>query len=93
MRSETKGYTTFLSRGPSLSIEIEVNSVRHGPASNISLAAAGPTVALRIPEADQVEALGDSGKNLRVKDNYYWDRPICEFTSDPNDLLGRLQAC
>jgi hypothetical protein len=80
----------WASRGPYLSVEIEVNGVRHGP-SNIVAKSYGPEWYYEFPRRVKWK-LGDSVK-IRVKDNYYWDRPIGEVASDPDDPVALRMLC
>ena len=80
-----KKVAAFFSRGPSLSVEIEVNGVRHGP-SNIVPRDYGPQWNYEFPRPVKWK-LGDSVR-IRVKDNYYWDRPVGEIASRENDPVA-----
>jgi hypothetical protein len=80
----------FFSRGPSLSVEIEVNGVRHGP-SNIVQRNYGPEWEYEFPRRVKWK-LGDP-VCVRVKDNYYWDRPLFEVASDANDPVALRMLC
>ncbi|MHB1425853.1 MAG: TRAFAC clade GTPase domain-containing protein [Gemmataceae bacterium] len=75
----------FFSRGPSLSVEIEVNGVRYGP-SNIVARDYQPEWNYEFPRRIRWK-LGDSIR-IVVTDNYYWDRRVAEISSDENDLLA-----
>ncbi len=72
----------FFSRGPSLSVEIEVNGVRYGP-SNIVARHYQPEWNYEFPRRVRWK-LGDSVRII-VTDNYYWDRRVVEIASDEND--------
>ena len=80
----------FFSRGPSLSVEIEVNGVRHGP-SNIVPRRYDPPWEYTFPRPVKWK-LGESVR-IRVRDNYYWERPVCEIASDPNDPVAMRMLC
>jgi hypothetical protein len=71
-----------LSRGPSLAVEVEVNGVRHGP-SNIVARRYDPDWDYEFPRLIRWK-MGDSVR-IVVTDHYYWNRTICEITSDAND--------
>jgi hypothetical protein len=75
----------FFSRGPSLSVEIEVNGVRYGP-SNIVPRNYQPEWDYEFPRRIRWK-LGDSVRII-VTDNYYWDRRVVDISSDENDLLA-----
>jgi hypothetical protein len=75
----------LLSRGPSLSVAIEVNGVRYGP-SNIVPTNYQPEWNYEFPRPIRWK-LGDSVRIL-VTDNYYWNRPLLDLASDENDLLA-----
>ena len=85
----------WLSRGPSLAVEIEVNGVRHGP-SNIVPRRYDPDWNYEFPRLVRWK-MGDSVR-IVVTDHYYWNRTVCEITSDPNDpftlrlLSGEVNA-
>jgi hypothetical protein len=72
----------MLSRGPSLAVEAEVNGVRHGP-SNIVARRYDPDWNYDFPRPVHWK-MGDSVR-IVVTDHYYWNRTICEITSDAND--------
>jgi hypothetical protein len=75
----------FLSRGPSLSVEIEVNGVRYGP-SNIVRRSYQPEWNYEFPRRVRWK-LGDRVRIL-VTDNYFWDRRVVEIASEENDPLA-----
>ncbi|MGH7170063.1 MAG: hypothetical protein ACRELG_07295, partial [Gemmataceae bacterium] len=75
----------FFSRGPSLSVVIEVNGVRYGP-SNIVARNYQPEWNYEFPRRVRWK-LGDSVR-IVVTDNYYWDRRVVEISSDENDPLA-----
>lgn len=75
----------FFSRGPSLSVEIEVNGVRYGP-SNIVARSYQPEWNYEFPRRVRWK-LGDSVR-IFVTDNYYWDRRVAEVSSEENDPLA-----
>jgi GTPase SAR1 family protein len=75
----------FFSRGPSLSVEIEVNGVRYGP-SNIVSRSYQPEWNYEFPRRIRWK-LGDRVR-IVVTDNYYWDRRIAEISSEDNDPLA-----
>ncbi len=80
----------LVSRGPSLSVEIEVNGVRYGP-SNIVPRNYQPEWNYEFPRRVRWK-LGDSVRIL-VTDNYYWTRPLLDISSDANDPLAMLLLC
>ncbi len=75
----------LISRGLSLSVEIEVNGVRHGP-SNIVARSYQPEWNYEFPRRVRWK-LGDSVRII-VTDNYYWDRKVAEIASEENDSLA-----
>jgi hypothetical protein len=75
----------FFSRGPSLSVEIEVNGVRYGP-SNIVARNYQPEWNYEFPRRIRWK-LGDSVR-IVVTDNYYWDRRVSEISSEESDALA-----
>jgi hypothetical protein len=80
----------FFSRGPALSVEIEVNGIRHGP-SNIVPRCYQPEWNYEFPRRIRWK-LGDSVRIL-VTDNYYWDRRLLDIVSDENDPLAVTLLC
>jgi hypothetical protein len=76
---------SFFSRGPSLSVEIEVNGVRYGP-SNFVPRAYQPQWDYEFPRRIRWK-LGDSVRIL-VTDNYYWERRLLDISSDESDPLA-----
>jgi hypothetical protein len=77
----------LLSRGPALSVEIEVNGVRYGP-SNIVPRSYQPEWNYEFPRRIRWK-LGDSVRIL-VTDNYYWERRLLDISSEENDPLAML---
>ncbi|HEY7309142.1 MAG TPA: GTPase domain-containing protein, partial [Gemmataceae bacterium] len=75
----------FFSRGPSLSVAIEVNGVRYGP-SNIVARNYQPEWNYEFPRRVRWK-LGDRVR-IVVTDNYYWDRRVADVSSDENDPLA-----
>ncbi|HTU17865.1 MAG TPA: hypothetical protein VMG10_07350 [Gemmataceae bacterium] len=75
----------FFSRGPSLSVEIEVSGVRYGP-SNIVARNYQPEWSYEFPRRIRWK-LGDRVR-IVVTDNYYWDRRVVEISSNENDSLA-----
>ncbi|HEY7155720.1 MAG TPA: hypothetical protein VH575_17285 [Gemmataceae bacterium] len=75
----------FFSRGPSLSVEIEVNGVRYGP-SNIVVRNYQPEWAYEFPRRVRWK-LGDSVR-IVVTDHYFWDRRVADISSEGNDPLA-----
>jgi hypothetical protein len=73
------------SRGPSLSVEIEVNGIRYGP-SNIVTRTYQPEWNYEFPRRVRWK-LGDSVR-IRVTDHYYWNRGVGDVWSEDNDPLG-----
>jgi hypothetical protein len=86
---ETK-VAAFFSRGPSVSVEIEVNGVRHGP-SSIVPRNYYPEWEYEFPRRVKWK-LGEPVR-VRVKDNYYWDRPLFEVASDDGDPVALRMLC
>jgi GTPase SAR1 family protein len=75
----------FFSRGPSMSVEIEVNGVRYGP-SNIVKRRYDPDWNYEFPRRVRWK-LGDTVR-IRVTDNYYWSRHVADFASADGDPLA-----
>jgi hypothetical protein len=75
----------MLSRGPDLSVEIEVNGVRHGP-SNIIKNRYDPTWDYEFPRRVRWK-LGDPVR-IRVSDHDYFKRVVVDCVSDANDPLA-----
>jgi hypothetical protein len=75
----------LLSRGPSLSVEIEVNGVTHGP-STIVKRSYEPEWNFEFPRPVRWK-LGDSVR-IRVTDHYFWRRQVVEIASEDGDLLA-----
>jgi hypothetical protein len=70
------------SRGPSLAVEVEVNGVRHGP-STIVARRYDPDWNYEFPRLIRWK-MGESVR-IVVTDHYYWNRTVCEITSDATD--------
>jgi hypothetical protein len=75
----------FFSRGPSMSVEIEVNGVRYGP-SNIVKRRYDPDWNYEFPRRVRWK-LGDTVR-VWVTDNYYWNRHVADFASADGDPLA-----
>ncbi len=75
----------FFSRGPSMSVEIEVNGVRYGP-SSIVKRRYDPDWNYEFPRRVRWK-LGDTVR-VRVTDNYYWGRPVADIASADGDPLA-----
>jgi hypothetical protein len=75
----------LFSRGPSLSIEIEVNGVRYGP-SNIVARTYQPEWNYEFPRRVRWK-LGDTVRILAT-DHYYWNRGVGDISSDQSDPLA-----
>jgi GTPase SAR1 family protein len=75
----------WLSRGPSLSVELEVNGVRYGP-SNIVSRSYNPEWNYEFPRRIRWK-LGDPVR-IFVTDHYYWTRPILHLGNEDRDVLG-----
>lgn len=82
-----RSVAALVSRGPSLSVEIEVNGVRYGP-SNIVPRSYQPEWNYEFPRRVRWK-LGDSVRIL-VRDNYYWQRPLLDISAEENDPLAML---
>jgi hypothetical protein len=83
-----KSVAAWFSRGPSLSVELEVGGVRYGP-SNIVARSYGPAWDYEFPRRIRWK-LGDSVR-IVVTDHYYWDRTVAQIISeDGNPLAMRL---
>jgi hypothetical protein len=80
-----RGVAFWLSRGPYLSVEIEVAGVRYGP-SNIVARSYTPEWNYEFPRRVRWK-LGD-GVRIIVTDNYYWRRRVVEINSDDGDPLA-----
>jgi hypothetical protein len=85
-----KGIAPFFSRGAKLSVEIEVNGIRHGP-SNIVKNSYDPEWNYEFPRRVRWK-LGDSVR-IRVTDNNYWGKVIADVSSDDNDRLALRMLC
>jgi GTPase SAR1 family protein len=78
----------FFSRGPSMSVEIEVNGVRYGP-SNIVKRRYDPPWDYEFPRKVRWK-LGDAVR-IYVTDHYFWKRSVLTVASaDDDDLAMRL---
>jgi GTPase SAR1 family protein len=75
----------YLSRGPSLSVEIEVNGERHGP-SNIVKRRYDPDWDYKFPRKIRWK-LGDPVR-IYVTDHYFWRRSVLTVASEHNDQLA-----
>ena len=75
----------FFSRGPSLSVVIEVNGVRYGP-SNIVARNYQPEWNYEFPRRVRWK-LGDSVRII-VTDNYYWNRGVGDVSSEETNPLA-----
>jgi hypothetical protein len=75
----------LLSRGPNLSVEIEVNGVTHGP-SGIARRSSNPEWNYEFPRP-VLWKLGDRVR-IRVTDHYYWQRLVADVVSEDGDLLA-----
>lgn len=75
----------FFSRGPSLSVEIEVNGVRYGP-SNIVARNYQPEWDYEFPRRIRWKR-GDSVRII-VTDYYWWNRLVADVSSEENDPLA-----
>ncbi|HZY85447.1 MAG TPA: hypothetical protein VFE78_11495, partial [Gemmataceae bacterium] len=75
----------FFSRGPSLSVVLEVNGVRYGP-STIVKRRYDPDWDYEFPRRVRWK-LGDSVRIL-VTDNYYWGRQVADIASADGDPLA-----
>lgn len=80
-----RGVGHWLSRGPDLSVEIEVAGVRHGP-STIIANSHDPEWNYEFPRPVQWK-LGDPVR-IRVKDHDYRDRIVLDLVSDESDPLA-----
>jgi hypothetical protein len=75
----------MISRGPSLSVLIEVNGVRYGP-STIVARSYNPEWDYEFPRKVRWK-LGQPVR-IVVTDNYYWKRRIAEYNSEDDDKLA-----
>src|SRR5262249_45361183 len=75
----------WLSRGPDLSVEIEVAGVRYGP-SHVIKNQYSPEWEYEIPRAVKWKR-GDPVR-IRVYDHDYWKRKVVEVASDDDDPLA-----
>lgn len=80
-----KGLARFLSRGPDLSVELEVNGVRHGP-SPVSKNSYEPEWNYEFPRRVRWK-LGDPVV-IRVMDHDWRDRVVLELCSPAGDLFA-----
>jgi hypothetical protein len=85
----------WFSRGPSLSVELEVGGVRYGP-SSIVRRSYGPEWNFEFPRRVRWK-LGDPVR-IVVTDHYFWDRVVAQVASDDGDsfalrlLSGEVQS-
>jgi hypothetical protein len=85
-KSGSFGKVAFpISRGPYLSVEIEVNGVRYGP-SNIVARSYQPEWNYEFPRRIRWK-LGDPVR-IYVTDNYYWKRLVTDIISYDDDALA-----
>jgi GTPase SAR1 family protein len=75
----------WFSRGPSLSVALEVNGVRYGP-SNIVSRNYNPEWNYEFPRRIRWK-LGDTVR-IFVTDHYYWTRPLLHLGNEDSDVLG-----
>jgi hypothetical protein len=75
----------WLSRGPSLSVSLEVNGVRHGPSTIISRNY-NPEWGYEFPRRVRWK-LGDSVR-IVVTDHYFWNREAARIASEDGDPLA-----
>lgn len=75
----------WFSRGPDVSVLLEVAGVRHGP-SNITVNSYTPEWNYEFPRRVRWQ-LGDPIR-VRVTDHDYWDRVIIDIVSSDNDPLA-----
>jgi hypothetical protein len=75
----------FFSRGPDLSLELEVGGVRHGP-SNIVVNRYDPDWDYEFPRRIRWK-LGDPVR-IRATDHDYWPRVVIDISSEEGDLLA-----
>jgi GTPase SAR1 family protein len=75
----------WLSRGPNLSVEIEINGVRYGP-SSIAGRGYSPEWNFEFPRRVRWK-MGESVRVI-VTDHYYWNRRVAEVASAEDDALG-----
>jgi hypothetical protein len=75
----------WFSRGPDVSVELEVAGVRHGP-SNIVVNSYSPQWDYEFPRRVRWQ-LGDPIR-VRVTDHDYWDRVIIDVVSSDGDPLA-----
>lgn len=80
-----RGLARFFSRGPDLSVEIEVAGVRYGP-STITVNTYQPHWSYDFPRPIRWKA-GDP-VTIRVRDHDYGQRTILEITSETSDNLA-----
>ncbi|CAN5338811.1 hypothetical protein BH10PLA2_BH10PLA2_18770 [soil metagenome] len=77
--------TRWLSRGPDVSVVLEVGGVRHGP-TNIAVNSYTPEWQYEFPRRIRWK-LGEHIRIL-VTDHDYWDRVILEASSSDGDMLA-----
>lgn len=80
-----KRIARFLSRGPDLSVELEVAGIRYGP-SNITVNRYDPHWNYEFPRRIRWK-LGDPVR-IRVTDHDYWDRVVLDLVSLETDRLA-----
>jgi hypothetical protein len=80
----------WFTRGPKLSVEIEVNGVRHGP-STISYNTFHPEWEFEFPRRIRWQ-LGQPVV-VRVKDHNWSEKVVMEVASEPNDPLAIRLLC
>lgn len=85
-----KKVAAWISRGPYLSVEIEVGGVRYGP-SNIVPRNYNPEWNYEFPRRVKWK-LGDSVRII-VTDNYYWNRHVATIASEDGDAVGMRLLC
>ncbi len=80
-----RGTARFFSRGPDLSVELEVGGVRYGP-SNIVVNRYDPEWNYEFPR--RVRWRRGDPVRIRVTDHDYWSRVVLDVTSAENEPLG-----
>ena len=85
--SFSKKVAHLVSRGAYLSVEIEVDGVRHGP-STIVKRSYSPEWEYEFPRRIRWK-LGDSVRVI-VTDNYYWKRKVADVTFDDDLAMRKL---
>jgi hypothetical protein len=90
-----KKVAAWFSRGPSLSVELEVGGVRYGP-SNVVSRSYSPEWAYEFPRGIRWK-MGDTVR-IVVTDHYFWDRTVVQIASEDGDpfalrlLSGEAQS-